>query len=261
MCASVEPNEEGVLLTTKTMRTEEKRVAVVILNWNGAKMLQRYLPSVMQYSEDEADVWVVDNASTDESVDMLQCSFPKVRVVQLDRNYGFAEGYNRGLAMIDRPYFVLLNSDVEVGHHWLTPLVELLDSHQEVAAAQPKLLSVAERESFEYAGACGGLIDRWGYPYCRGRVLQTVERDEGQYDYQMDVTWASGACMMVRASDYWEVGGLDARFFAHQEEIDLCWRMVQRGKRVVCCPDTAVWHVGGGHAAQEQSHEDISQLS
>ncbi len=222
------------------------KTAIVILNWNGRKMLMEYLPNVVKYSKDDAEVWVADNASTDGSLEMLAERFPMVRTLRLDRNYGFAEGYNRALARIEADYYVLLNSDVEVTHHWLTPLVEFMDAHKDVAACQPKLLSETDKDSFEYAGACGGFLDKYGYPFCRGRIFDTVERDSGQYDYAMDVLWATGACLFIRAEDYWRVGGLDGRFFAHCEEIDLCWRLRQLGKRVVCYPESKVFHVGGG---------------
>ena len=221
-------------------------LAIVILNWNGAEMLRRYLPSVLQYSRDEAAVYVADNASTDESVALLQREFPECRLILLDKNWGFAEGYNRALKEIEAEYYLLLNSDIEVTHHWLTPLIELMDTHQDIAACQPKLLSMADHDMFEYAGASGGMIDRYGYPFCRGRLFDTVERDNGQYDYRQDIHWATGAALMVRAADYWAVGGLDGRFFAHSEEIDFCWRLRLKGKRVVCVPESYVYHVGGG---------------
>lgn len=222
------------------------QTAIVILNWNGKAMLAQYLPTVVNYSCGDADVWVADNASTDGSMTLLREKFPTVKTLQLDRNYGFAEGYNRALTQIKADYYVLLNSDVEVTHHWLTPLIEFMDNHDDVAACQPKLLSEAEKDCFEYAGASGGFIDRYGYPFCRGRIFDTVERDNGQYDYQTDVMWATGACLFIRATDYWRVGGLDARFFAHCEEIDLCWRLRQLGRRIVCLPESEVYHVGGG---------------
>ena len=206
------------------------KVAVVILNWNGEAMLRRFLPTVVRYSCDEAEIWVADNASDDASVQLLREHFPSVRLIQLDKNYGFAEGYNRALAQIEAEYYVLLNSDVEVTHHWLTPLVEYMDAYPDVAACQPKLLSEANRDYFEYAGASGGFIDRYGYPFCRGRIFNTVEEDNGQYDYIIDILWATGACMLIRSADYREAHGLDGRFFAHNEEIDLCWRLRQRGK-------------------------------
>ena len=223
-----------------------EKLAIVILNWNGEAMLKRYLPGVLQYSQDEATVYVADNGSTDGSVAMLREHFPQVKLIVLDKNWGFAEGYNKALAQVEADYYVLLNSDIEVTHHWLTPLVEFMDNHQEVAACQPKLLSVADHDSFEYAGACGGYMDRYGYPFCRGRVFDVVERDNGQYDTVAEVLWATGAALFVRARIYKEVGGLDGRFFAHQEEIDMCWRMRLRGYKVCCVPDSVVYHVGGG---------------
>ena len=222
------------------------KVAVVILNWNGEAMLRRFLPTVVRYSCDEAEIWVADNASDDASVQLLREHFPSVRLIQLDKNYGFAEGYNRALAQIEAEYYVLLNSDVEVTHHWLTPLVEYMDAYPDVAACQPKLLSEANRDYFEYAGASGGFIDRYGYPFCRGRIFNTVEEDNGQYDYIIDILWATGACMLIRSADYREAHGLDGRFFAHNEEIDLCWRLRQCGRRIVCIPESEVYHVGGG---------------
>jgi len=222
------------------------KVAIVILNWNGAKMLEKYLPSVLRFSRDEAVVYVADNASTDNSVELLKAHFPECRLVLLDKNWGFADGYNKALAQIDAEYYLLLNSDIEVTHHWLTPLIEYMDVHPDVAACQPKLLSVFDRDSFEYAGACGGYIDRYGYPFCRGRIFETVERDEGQYDFTADILWATGAALLVRARDYKEVGGLDGRFFAHNEEIDMCWRLRIRGRKIVCLPESCVYHVGGG---------------
>ena len=223
-----------------------KKVAIVILNWNGREMLSKYLPSVLQYSRDEATVYVADNASTDDSLSMLREHFPEVKLIELDRNWGFAEGYNQALRQIDAEYYLLLNSDIEVTHHWLTPMTEYLDVHPEVAACQPKLLSVFDKDCFEYAGASGGFIDRLGYPFCRGRVFETVERDIGQYDYQTEILWATGAALMIRSKDYWDVKGLDARFFAHNEEIDLCWRLRIRGRKIVCIPESYVYHVGGG---------------
>ena len=200
-----------------------EKVAIVILNWNGQAMMERYLPSVLNYSRDEAAVYVADNASTDQSMEMLRRQFPEVKLIQLEKNWGFAEGYNKALRQIDAEYYLLLNSDIKVTHHWLTPMVEYMDNHQDVAACQPKLLSIFDEDRFEYAGASGGYLDRLGYPFCRGRIFETVEADNGQYDYATDILWATGAALMIRAKDYWEAGGLDGRFFAHNEEIDLCW--------------------------------------
>lgn len=223
------------------------KVAIVILNWNGAKMLQQYLPSVLRYSRDEATVIVADNASTDISLELLYTHFREdCRVIELEKNWGFAEGYNKALSKVDAEYYLLLNSDIEVTHHWLTPLIEFMDAHDDVAACQPKLLSVSDKDCFEYAGACGGFLDRYGYPFCRGRLFETVESDKGQYDVTSDVLWATGAALMIRSKDYWDAGGLDGRFFAHNEEIDLCWRLRIRGRRVCCVPDSFVYHVGGG---------------
>ena len=222
------------------------KTAIVILNWNGVNMLTRFLPNVLDYSRDEAVVYVADNASTDNSVEILKRHFPEVRLIIFDRNWGFAEGYNKALEQIEAEYYVLLNSDVEVSHHWLTPLTEFMDNHPEAAACQPKLLSEKNRDSFEYSGACGGYIDFYGYPFCRGRVFDVVENDDGQYDYVAEVLWATGACMMVRASDFKAAGGFDSRFFAHCEEIDLCWRLWLMGRKVFCVPDSYVYHIGGG---------------
>ena len=221
-------------------------LAIVILNWNGEKMLKEYLPTVLRYSCDEAKVYVADNASTDGSLEMLRKDFPTCSLIELDRNWGFAEGYNKALAQVDAEYFLLLNSDIEVTPHWLTPLIEYMDAHTDTAICQPKLLSVFEKNRFEYAGACGGYLDKYGYPFCRGRVFQTVEEDKGQFNDPAEVLWATGAALMIRSKDYWEVGGLDGRFFAHSEEIDLCWRLRIRGRKVVCLPDSHVYHVGGG---------------
>ena len=223
-----------------------EKVAIVILNWNGQPMMERYLPSVLNYSRDEAAVYVADNASTDQSMEMLRRQFPEVKLIQLEKNWGFAEGYNKALRQIDAEYYLLLNSDIKVTHHWLTPMVEYMDNHQDVAACQPKLLSIFDEDRFEYAGASGGYLDRLGYPFCRGRIFETVEADNGQYDYATDILWATGAALMIRAKDYWEAGGLDGRFFAHNEEIDLCWRLRIRGRRIVCLPESYVYHVGGG---------------
>ncbi len=222
------------------------KVAIVILNWNGRKMMEKYLPTVMEYSKHEARVYVADNASTDQSLEWLEGHFPEVVRIPLEKNWGFADGYNKALAQIDAEYFILLNSDIEVTHNWLKPLTVYMDSHPEVAACQPKLLSIFHRDSFEYAGACGGFIDHYGYPYCRGRIMDTVEQDKGQYDYEQELFWATGACLMIRSKDYFGIGGLDGKFFAHNEEIDMCWRLRLKGRKIVCIPDSQVYHVGGG---------------
>ena len=221
------------------------KTAIVILNWNGERMLRTYLAGVEKYKGD-AEVFVADNASTDGSVSYLRESHPEVKLIILDKNYGFAEGYNRALRDIDTQYMVLLNSDVEVTEGWLTPLVRLMDENKDVAACQPKLLAMHDTNSFEYAGASGGFIDRYGYPFCRGRLMETIEKDHGQYDDATEVHWATGACLMVRKDVYWKAGGLDGRFFAHNEEIDLCWRMRLMGYRIMVEPSSKVYHVGGG---------------
>ena len=222
------------------------KLAIVILNWNGAAMLRRYLPSVLQHSREEATVYVADNASTDDSVALLKAQFPEVKLILLERNWGFADGYNKALEQVEAQYYLLLNSDIEVSPSWLTPMLRFMDAHEDVAACQPKLRSVAEPEKFEYAGGSGGYIDRYGYPFCRGRLFDSVEQDSGQYDDAADVLWATGAALLIRARIYKEVGGLDGRFFAHSEEIDMCWRIRLRGYRVVCLPESVVYHVGGG---------------
>ena len=222
------------------------KVAIVILNWNGQKMLAKFLPNVIEYSRQDAEIWVADNSSSDGSMHLLETQFPQVKTIVLEQNFGFAEGYNRALRQIEADYYVLLNSDLEVSHHWLTPLIEFMDSHPQVAACQPKLLAEYDKDSFEYAGACGGFLDKYGYPFCRGRIFGTVESDNGQYDYQQEILWATGACMMIRSADYWKAGGLDGRFFAHNEEIDLCWRLRLMGRKIYCIPESEVYHVGGG---------------
>lgn len=219
---------------------------MVILNWNGEEMLRRFLPSVVEHSIGEGvEVCVADNGSTDASVQMLRATFPTVRLIELDNNYGFAEGYNRALEQVEAEYVVLLNSDVEVTPHWLDPLVNFMDEHPEVAACQPKLLNQRNKSYFEYAGAAGGYLDKYGYPFCRGRIFEVVEEDKGQYETTETVFWVSGAAMFIRLKDYQDVGGLDKDFFAHMEEIDLCWRLKSRGKELVYVPQSKVYHVGG----------------
>lgn len=225
------------------------KVAVVILNWNGETLLRRFLPGVLKYTR--GAVYVADNASTDASLEVLAREFPDVRTILLDRNYGFAEGYNRALSAVEAEYFVLLNSDVEVKTDWISPMEQYLDGHPGVAACQPKVLNWRQPDCFEYAGAAGGYIDKWGYPYCRGRIFNTVETDNGQYDTVAQVFWATGAALMVRAEVFREVGGLDSRFFAHMEEIDFCWRLRSRGYGIVCIPSAVVYHAGGSTLPKE----------
>lgn len=231
------------------MLNEEKKstseLAIVILNWNGAAMMRKYLPSVLEHSAG-AEVIVADNASTDNSLTMLAEEFPSVRTIVLEKNWGFADGYNKALEQVDAEYYLLLNSDVRVEAGWLDAMMDYMRKNGDVAACQPKLLSDTAPDTFEYAGACGGFIDAYGYPYCRGRVMNTVEKDHGQYDTVMEVLWATGACLLIRSADYWQAGGLDGRFFAHNEEIDLCWRLNLMGRRIVCVPQSRAYHLGGG---------------
>lgn len=221
-----------------------KPIAVVILNFNGEDMLRRFLPNVVENSP-EATVYVADNASTDGSLRLMKEQFPDVPLIELDQNYGFAEGYNRAIERVAEEYVMLLNSDVKVSPHWLAPMLEYLTDNPDVAACQPKILSYRNMSKFEYAGAAGGFIDKWGYPYCRGRIFGTVETDCGQYNTISDVFWATGAALLVRRSEYVGNGGLDGRFFAHMEEIDFCWRLRSRGRRIVCIPQSYVFHIGG----------------
>ena len=221
-----------------------KRIAVVILNYNGAEMLRRFLPGVLENSP-EANVYVADNGSTDNSVETMKREFPQTPLIEFDKNHGFAEGYNLAIEKTEEEYVLLLNSDVKVPPRWLQPLLEYMDANPDVAACQPKILSYRNMDFFEYAGAAGGFIDKWGYPYCRGRIFGTVEKDEGQYNTPVDVFWATGAALMVRRKVYVENGGLDPRFFAHMEEIDFCWRLRSRGFRIACVPQSYVFHIGG----------------
>ena len=222
------------------------RLSVVILNWNGRRHLERYLPSVVAHTEGDAEVIVADNGSADDSLQWLRLNYPEVGVIRLDRNYGFAGGYNRALKEIKSEYVLLLNSDVEVTAGWWQPLVEVLDTESDVAAVAPKLLADMERTKFEYAGAAGGFIDYLGYPFCRGRVLSYIEEDGGQYNDRRDIFWASGAAMCCRRELFESLGGFDEDFFAHMEEIDLQWRMQLAGWRIVVEPKSVVYHLGGG---------------
>ena len=229
-----------------------KRVAVIILNWNGENLLREFLPSVMKNTNlDLGRVVVVDNRSTDGSWICLEQEFPDVERVLFEENFGFAGGYNRAIEMIEAEYVVLLNSDVEVAPGWLEPLVAVLDRDEKVAAVQPKILAYRDKNKFEYAGAAGGYIDYLGFPFCRGRVMDTTEQDYGQYDDEVDVFWATGAALFIRHTDYVNVGGLDGRFFAHMEEIDLCWRLRSRNREIVCVPQSIVYHVGGATLKKE----------
>lgn len=222
------------------------KAAVVILNWNGRKFLEDFLPAVVQHNPGFSEVIVADNASTDDSIAWLSKNFPGVRIIRNASNGGFAKGYNEALAQVDAEYFVLLNSDVEVTAGWMEPVIEVMDSDKNIAAAQPKIRAFREQEKFEYAGAAGGYIDKYGFPFCRGRIFDTIEEDAGQYDDDAEIFWATGACMFVRASVWKEMGGLDEDFFAHMEEIDLCWRMRNCGYRIMYSGKSIVYHVGGG---------------
>lgn len=225
-------------------------IAVVILNYNGEKLLRKFLPSVVKYSV-EATVWVADNGSTDASLNLLEQEFPDVRVVALDKNYGFCKGYNEALRRIEAEVYVLLNSDVLVTQDWLLPIMRLMETQPDIEAVQPKILSYNEPEKFEHAGAGGGYLDSLGYPFCRGRILNRVEYDHGQYDDEREVFWSSGACMAIRADTYWKHGGLDEDFFAHMEEIDLCWKIQRSGGKVYYSGISVVYHLGAGTLGYE----------
>lgn len=232
------------------------KCSVVILNWNGSAYLRRFLPVLIRCTAAEGvELVVADNASTDDSLAVLEQEFPSVRRIVLDQNHGFAGGYNRALALVEARYYVLLNSDVEVTDGWLDPLLAYLDAHDDVAAVQPKIRAYHRPTHFEHAGASGGYIDALGYPFCRGRILSVTEADENQYDTVRDIFWATGACMVVRSEAYHQCGGLDDDFFAHMEEIDLCWRMLSRGYRIVAIPSSVVFHVGGGTLSSESPHK------
>lgn len=220
------------------------KTAVVILNWNGAKLLQQFLPSVIQFSEN-ATVYVADNASTDTSVEVLKNQFPSVKIIENTGNFGFAKGYNEALKFVEEPYYALVNSDVEVTENWLQPIEAIFDKEPKTAIIQPKLLDFKKKTHFEYAGAAGGFIDKYGYPFCKGRIFDTLEEDLGQYNHETEVFWATGACFFIRKEVYKTLNGFDADFFAHQEEIDLCWRANNLGFSAKYCPTSVVYHVGG----------------
>lgn len=223
------------------------KVAVIILNWNGEKLLREYLPSVIETTDTSiADIIVADNGSTDSSVELLRKEFPQVKLLEFKENYGFAEGYNRAIKETNYPYTVLLNSDVATTQGWINTLFDYMEANPNVGACQPKIRAYTNKTYFEYAGAAGGFIDSNGYPYCRGRIFDTVEEDNGQYDEVIPVFWATGAALMVRSELYLGVGGLDKDFFAHMEEIDLCWRILLTGSEIMAVPQSVVYHLGGG---------------
>lgn len=224
-----------------------QKAVIIILNWNGKKLMEEYLPSVVRHTPAAlARVVVADNASGDGSAEWLKDTFPEVDLIPFDENYGFAGGYNRAVSQVKEEIVVLLNSDVEVGEGWIEPLLSVLTEEPEVWAVQPKIKSAQDKNSFEYAGACGGYIDRWGFPFCRGRILEVTEKDAGQYDRETEVFWCSGAALCIRREMYLKAGGLDENFFAHMEEIDLCWRLRSIGGRLKVCPQAVVYHLGGG---------------
>jgi hypothetical protein len=238
------------------MPDKTKVTAIVILNWNGLNYLKRFLPSLLMHTPDAGvEFYVADNGSTDNSVDVLRTDFPSVKLILLDKNHGFAGGYNKALRQIKADYYVILNSDVELSPGWLNPMLNYLEEHSETAACQPKILAEQHRDFFEHAGAAGGFIDFLGYPFCRGRILAKVETDHGQYDEVSEIFWATGACLMIRADIFHVHGGFDDRFFAHMEEIDLCWRLKSRGMSIVCVPQSKVYHVGGGTLNVENPHK------
>jgi hypothetical protein len=229
-------------------------VAVVILNYNGRNYLEKFLPSVIEYSQPHA-IYVADNSSTDDSIQFLGAHYPQITLIQLATNTGYAGGYNEALKQIKADYFVLLNSDVEVTENWIDPVLQVMVGDEKIIACQPKIKSYNQKSHFEYAGAAGGFIDFLGYPFCRGRVFSTLEKDHGQYDDTIEIFWATGACLFFKAASYSELGGLDANFFAHMEEIDLCWRAKNKGHKVFYCGKSTVYHVGGGTLQAEDPYK------
>jgi GT2 family glycosyltransferase len=222
----------------------DKKIAVVILNWNGSKLLEQFLPSVVAYS-DEAKIYVADNASTDNSIAVIKEKFPSITIIKNDGNYGFAKGYNLALEQVEEEYYALVNSDIEVTKNWLTPILTIFDTEAKIGIIQPKILDYKNKEYFEYAGAAGGFIDQFGYPYCRGRIFETIEKDNSQYNDELEIFWASGACFFIRKEVYQKLNGFDDDFFAHQEEIDLCWRAFNMGYKAKYTSESVVYHVGG----------------
>lgn len=232
------------------------KTAVVILNWNGRQHLEKYLPSVIEFTNlNEHDLYVADNGSTDDSISFIKTHFQQINIIQLDKNYGFAGGYNRALEMIDAEIFCLLNSDVRVTNGWLENPLQLFAKYKNIAAVQPKILSDRDWSRFEHAGAAGGFIDKYGYPFCRGRVMNAIEYDKGQYNIRTEIFWASGACLFIRAKAFNEMGGFDYDYFAHMEEIDLCWRLKNRGYNIIYCPKSKVYHYGGATLEYNNPHK------
>ena len=230
-----------------------KKVAVVILNFNTREFLEKFLPSVCKTSYPNTEIIIADNASSDDSVQFVKDNYPLVKIILLEKNYGFTGGYNRALKQVNADYYVLLNSDVEVDPNWIEPMVNLMESNPSIAAIQPKLLALQQNDTFEYAGASGGYIDRYGFPFCRGRIFDECEIDHGQYNEAMPVFWASGACLLVKSALFHELDGFDGRFFAHMEEIDLCWRLQHQGHQIWVEPGSTVFHLGGGTLSYESN--------
>lgn len=232
-----------------------EKLAIVILNWNGRLLLEEFLPTLTRYTPSWAKIIVADNASTDDSLLWLQEKYPNVHIISNDKNYGFAGGYNVALQQVESEYYCLLNSDIEVSEGWLDKIIDFMDKNQEIGICQPKIISYYQKEHFEYAGAAGGYIDKYGYPFCRGRIFNEIEIDQAQYNDICEIFWASGACMFVRSKLYHQLGGLDATFFAHMEEIDFCWRAKRNGHQVVYYPYSTIYHVGGGTLPKKSSRK------
>lgn len=231
------------------------KTAVVILNWNGKKWLEKFIPSVLKSLSSSAELVVADNGSTDGSLEFLSSNYPDVKLIKFDENFGFAGGYNKAISQVDAEYIVLLNSDIDVKQGWIEPLEEFMDKNADYAVCQPKIKWFDHADMFEYAGASGGFIDKNAYPFCRGRIFSTLETDKGQYDENIDIFWASGASLFIRKSDYENIGGLDDLFFAHMEEIDLCWRLWNSGRKIAVVTESQVWHVGGGSLPRSSAHK------
>ena len=231
-----------------------KKIAVVILNWNGRKLLEEFLPSIVRFSP-EAAVYVADNASSDDSISFIKNTFPSIKIIQNTHNFGFAKGYNQALRFVEEDYYALVNSDVEVTENWLSPILEIFENESQISIIQPKILAYKNKEMFEYAGAGGGFIDKYGFPFCRGRIFQSLEKDLGQYDDETEIFWASGACFFIRKEVYRQLNGFDEDFFAHQEEIDLCWRAFNLNYKAKYCGKSTVYHVGGATLNESNPHK------
>ena len=229
------------------------KLAIVILNWNGRRYLEQFLPTLVRFLPDYAEIVVADNASSDDSIEFLTTNYPAIRILKHAHNEGFAKGYNMALQNVEAEYYCILNSDIEVTEHWIEPIIEMMDNNETIGAVQPKLLSYHQRDKFEYAGAAGGFIDKYGYPFCRGRLFGNVENDCGQYDTAMDIFWATGAALFVRSNVFHTMGGFDPDFFAHMEEIDFCWRIKNAGYKIKVNPESVVYHIGGGTLPKNNS--------